>query len=627
MSGTVLVIDETFLQPDEMATRISQFYLQWDMLRQTKIREWQEVQRYIFATDTNKTTNSKLPWSNKTTIPKLCQIRDNLFANYMAAMFPRKKSIIWEGFNKDDDDLQKKATIEQYMTWVMDRNEFYDEVSKLVLDYIDYGNTIATVEWRDGRVEVPGPNGSPPQQLGYVGPSIRRLNPNDIVINPTSPDFSRSPKIVMSLISIGEVKSLLDSEALSDDERKEMDTLYDYLMNVRLHVSNTPGNLVSKDAIYAISGFTSYRMYLESNFAEVLTFYGDIYDENTHTLQKNRIIKVIDRHKVISNRQNPSFFGVAPIYHAGWRTRPDNLWAMGPLDNLVGMQYRIDHLENMKADVFDLIAYPPLKIKGYVEDFNWGPFERIYMGDDGDVMLMSPDVQALKADNQIAILEQKMEEMAGSPKEAMGFRTPGEKTAYEVQRLENAASRIFQNKIAQFERQVLEPLLNAMLELARRKVDVSTIRIWDSEMKVATFQELTAEDLTGNGRLRPFAARHYAEQAIQVQNINNFFGSALGQDQNVLLHFSSVGLAKMAEELLELQDNHIVLPFVRIAEQAQAQQLMHTMQEQTIMQAQTAAGTTEGDHDPNATASNSMGGPPAPGGQGPIPGPGVQPQQ
>jgi hypothetical protein len=41
---------------------------------------------------------------------------------------------------------------------------------------------------------------------------------------------------------------------------------------------------------------------------------------------------------------------------------------MGPLDNLVGMQYRIDHLENLKADVFDLIAFPPLKIKGYVED-------------------------------------------------------------------------------------------------------------------------------------------------------------------------------------------------------------------------------------------------------------------
>ena len=48
---------------------------------------------------------------------------------------------------------------------------------------------------------------------------------------------------------------------------------------------------------------------------------------------------------------------------AGWRPRPDNLYAMGPLDNLVGMQYRIDHLENLKSDVFDQIAYPILKIR------------------------------------------------------------------------------------------------------------------------------------------------------------------------------------------------------------------------------------------------------------------------
>jgi hypothetical protein len=27
---------------------------------------------------------------------------------------------------------------------------------------------------------------------------------------------------------------------------------------------------------------------------------------------------------------------------------------MGPLDNLVGLQYRIDHLENAKADALDL---------------------------------------------------------------------------------------------------------------------------------------------------------------------------------------------------------------------------------------------------------------------------------
>jgi hypothetical protein len=75
----------------------------------------------------------------------------------------------------------------------------------------------------------------------------------------------------------------------------------------------------------------------------------------------------------MSNEENPSWLGKCPIFHAGWRERPDNLYAMGPLDNLVGMQYRIDHLENLKADVFDQIAYPILKIRGDVEDFDFEP--------------------------------------------------------------------------------------------------------------------------------------------------------------------------------------------------------------------------------------------------------------
>src|SRR3546814_6463709 len=59
---------------------------------------------------------------------------------------------------------------------------------------------------------------------------------------------------------------------------------------------------------------------------------------------------------------------------------------MGPLDDLVGMQYRIDHLENAKADAFDLMIQPPLKIVGDVEEFAWGPSAEIYCGEGGDVV-------------------------------------------------------------------------------------------------------------------------------------------------------------------------------------------------------------------------------------------------
>lgn len=596
-SGTdVLIIDE-ILTPDDMASEISNRWMEWDNYRQVKVDEWKEIQKYLFATDTTKTEVKKLPWSNKTTIPKLCQIRDNLYANYTLAQFPKRKWVTWEGNTLNDESSEKKEVIESYMTWAIDRNEFYDEMFKAILDYIDYGNCFVMPCWVDQRVELEDKT-----QVGYVGPSLKRISPLDIVFNPTASNFISAPKIIRSIVSIGEVKAILDQQTGDPEEKERAQELWDYMNEVRGRVEQYPFSTTTKDTIYDIAGFNTYQAYLESGYAEILTFYGDMYEHaapgKPAKLLKNHIIQVVDRHKILCKKPNPSYFGYAPIYHCGWRLRPDNIWAMGPLDNLIGMQYRIDHLENMKADVFDLIAYPPLKIKGYVEDFKWGPFEKIYVGDaDGDVDLISPDVQALNADNQISILEMKMEEMAGSPREAMGFRTPGEKTKYEVQRLENAASRIFQSKISQFERQITENVLNSMLELARRNADPTTIRTIDPEFKIAVFQSLTKEDLTGNGRIRPVAARHFAEQAELIQNLTGFYSSVPGQDPSVLAHFSSVNTARLFEHVLNIEDYGIVEPYIRITEQSQAQQLMNVQDEQSAIETQTPGGIQPGDYD------------------------------
>lgn len=590
MSGKVLVIDD-ILVPDAMATHISRMFNEWDVMRQVKITEWMETSQYVFATDTTKTSNAKLPWSNKTTIPKLCQIRDNLYANYMASLFPKRKWLIWEGASEDDETVEKKKAIESYMSWAIDRNEFYDEISKVVLDYIDYGNCFMMAEW----VDHTSLSEDGKQKLGFVGPALRRISPLDIVFNPTAPHFSTSPKIIRSFISIGEVEDMLMKQSGDENDKTDAAELMTYMKNIRQKFSEHQGSVTAKDDIYRVAGFTDWQNYMGSGTVEVLTFYGDIYDYHTGEFQKNRVIKIVDRHRIVSNVPNPSYFGTAPIYHVGWRVRPDNLWAMGALDNLVGMQYRIDHLENMKADIFDLTAYPMYKIKGYVEDFNHGPMERIYIGDDGDVTVMNQDTNALNADNQIAILEQKMEEMAGAPREAMGFRTPGEKTMYEVQRLENAASRIFQSRTSQFERAGLENVLNAMLELARRNLTQQTIRVFDTTFKAAIFNQLTPEDITGNGRLKPVAARHFAEQSQLFQNITGFLGSAAGADPELRAHFSSVKLAQLMEDLLDIEQYDIVTPFVRLSEQQDAQRIQQVGEEQVQTEALTPSGTTPGD--------------------------------
>lgn len=594
MAGKVLEL-ETILAPDNLGCEIARNYVTWENARAPKIKEWEEIQRYVFATDTTKTSNAKLPWSNKTTIPKLCQIRDNLHANYIASMFPKRQWMKWEGEGEEDEDGTKVKSIQGYMSWVVDRNEFYDEMVKAVYDYIDYGNVFVMPDWVD-KTQVGFKTIK--ERVGYVGPVFRRISPLDIVFNPTAPSFLESPKIIRSYISLGEVAEMIESASFPTEQKEDARNLFEYMQDIRSTAQQHIGTTITKDALYDIAGFDSFSDYLACSTVELLTFYGDIYDVQNKVYLRNYEIKIVDRHKVLCKRPNPSYFGMAPIYHAGWRVRPDNLWAMGPLDNLVGMQYRIDHLENLKADIYDLTAFPLLKIKGHVEDFDWGPFERIYCGDSGDVVPITIDPQILLAESQIKELEAKMEEMAGSPREAAGFRTPGEKTMYEVQRLELAAGRIFQNKINQFERQVTENILNAMLELSRRMIDKTTIRVFDNDLKIADFRVVSAEDISGSGRIKPVAARHFAERALKTQDLNNFFASHAGSDQQVLMHFSSIQLAKMWEELLNIEDDHVVMPFVRISEQADAAKMANSAQQDVSMVSSTPTNHLPGDADP-----------------------------
>lgn len=582
MVGKVMELRDA-ISPDLLATRITEKWVEWETLRQVKKNEWEEVRRYVYATDTAWTTNAKLPWKNRTTIPKICQIRDNLYSNYTATLFPKRKWLEWEANEKDSNSVAKRDSIINYMSWCIEQPNFKHEMDKMILDYIDFGNCFGTVEWTDQRVLLPDGK----TQAGFVGPSIRRVNPLDIVMNPTAENFIESPKIIRSIISLGELRSLLQRMS-NDENREEYERLYDYLKKIRFHARTFQGDWIQRDHLYQMDGFTSFRAYLLQDFVEILTFYGDWYDENNDTFEKNRVITVIDRHKLINNRANASFFGYPPIFQGVWRKKQDNLWGMGPLDNLVGMQYRLDHIENMRADVVDLTTYPVQKIKGFVEDYVWQPGEKIFIGDEGDVELVSPDVQVVNANFDLQRYVATMEEMAGAPKEAMGFRSPGEKTAYEVQRLENAASRIYQNKIYQFS-DFVDNLMNSMLELARRNMaEATSIRVFDDEFKIATFQTLTVDDITGIGRIKAVGTRHFAENAELVQNMTNLTSSGLWQ--TVQPHFSGVKLAKIMEDIFNLKDYEVVTPFIALSEQAEAQMQARALQEQMVKQAGTATG-------------------------------------
>jgi hypothetical protein len=342
---------------------------------------------------------------------------------------------------------------------------------------------------------------------------------------------------------------------------------------------------LDKDEGFQVDGFGNYSEYLQSGTVEFLEFFGDLHDQETGKVLRNHVVTIVDRMYVIRKAALPNWMGHAPIYHVGWRTRPDNLWAMGPLDNLVGMQYRIDHLENLKSDAMDLAVLPPLMIKGEVEEFRYAPGAEIHIDENGDVQELARNVQwVIQADNSIQLLEQRMEMYAGAPREAMGIRTAGEKTAFEVQQLQNAAGRIFQEKATSFEIELLEKLLNAMLETAARNLDKKdVIRVIDDDLGVQQFMSITKEDITASGVIRPVGARHFAAQAQLVQNLSQLSASNIWP--TVAPHLSGKNLSKLVEDVLGLSRYALFKPNAAVFEQQETARLVQQAGEDLEMEA------------------------------------------
>jgi len=568
MVGKVLEVTDLF-DRDRTAENIANFWFQWQSKRSEKIADWVELRNYLFATDTSTTSNSSLPWKNTTTTPKLTQIRDTLHANYMAALFPKDDWLIWEGGDPESVDQGKAKSIQAYMRNKLKEGDFEETVSQLVYDFIDYGNVVGDVEYineshqnADGEI-IPG----------YVGPRATRHSIFDIVFNPAAKSFVDSPKITRYIKTFGELK---DEAETKPEFQYNLDILKK-AEDVRGHMGSIDAADNAKNDAFTVDGFGTLQDYFQSDYVEILEFEGSIHDEQGK-LKRNRLITVIDRSFIIRDIPHPSWFGRSTKVHCGWRPRPDNLYAMGPLDNLVGLQYRIDHLENLAADAMDLSVLPILAFKGNVEEFEYGPLAQIFLGDDGEVTELGKNLQGIiGAKQDISVLEQRMEDMAGAPKQVRGIRTPGEKTAFEVQDLGSRADRMFMEKLRTFEL-MLEKLLNNMLEVARRNVDgTDLVRVIDDDLGVVEFLKIRKEDITAKGKIRPVGAKHFASQSQLFQNLSMIFNSPIGE--MIAPHTSAKKLANMVEEGLGVEKFGIFQENVAVFEQAETQRYINQIQE------------------------------------------------
>jgi hypothetical protein len=112
----------------------------------------------------------------------------------------------------------------------------------------------------------------------------------------------------------------------------------------------------------------------------------------------------------------------------------------------------------------------------------------------------------------------------------------------------------------------------------------------DSEIDAVIFSTITKDDLVSEGALRPMGARHFSERANMLQNVISLTNSALAADPAVKVHLSGKKLAKLLEELVDLDMFKIFGSNVRVFENSETQQLMQKAQEQSDVSAATPAG-------------------------------------
>lgn len=583
--------------PEQEAMEIGRKFDEWKSAQGPWEEMVKEIRHYVYATDTSTTENKKLPFMNNTSIPKIAQIKMNLQANYMSHLFPGDQWINWEAHDRQPDLATKKRVIESYVKTKTRQQDIESVFSDLLEDWIIYGNCFAELIYcnevidhgQDGEIE-----GS---TVKYVGPRLRRISPHDIAFNVAANDFRTGPKIIRYLKSMGD----LAKDAATKPELGYTQELLDRIRSNRDIVSRNHKRISREDnhksSGLVADGFADLMTYYNQDLVEVLEYRGDYWDDLKGELIQNALITVVDRIAIVRKGPAPSWTGSQYIYHSAWGSRPDNLMGHGPLDNLLGMQYKIDKLENLRADIFDHIAYPVTLETGTVEFYGerGAPGGRYVADENGGVQFIRPDATALNADLQIAQTMQLMEEMAGSPKESMGFRTPGEKTKFEVQLLDNAANRIFRNKVERFER-VVEEILNDFIEMARRNLDgFDVIRSLDPQLGLQQFIEVTKEDLAGSGKLYAVGSKHIINQANLLQEFTQLLSTPAGQVINP--HVSRIGLARMFEEILQVEPYTLVRENVGIIEDVESQSIAQTGQAQ-LQEEAAAAGQVPIEEEP-----------------------------
>lgn len=548
-------------EPDYLATAIANKFVAWESARDRWYNNAKETLENLYATSTRDIFNQAKDTDNCTHIPKITQIRDMLITYYLDAMFSLPDYVDWEAYNEESLDINTKDTLKALMAQMLHDSQFQPTIRELVEDYVDYGNAFTTVAMVNETLKLESGVANV-----YNGPKAIRLDPLNVFFDPLAISFEKTPKIIRTIKTLGEL--VAEAEELPESAQVYKEALNRALekrSRIRQTVSTTNAESIKND-ICSIAGCGNWSQYYASDTVELLTFYGDLYDVERNKLYKNSKIVVMDRCSVLLEEPIKNFGFNCNIFKAGWRDRKDNLWSMSPLDNIKGMQFMVDFLENKRADIFNYISNPMWVTKGDVEMPEYlYPGCHVGVDVDGDFKTISPDATALAADTYVDRYQILMEEMAGTPREAMGFRTPGEKTAFEVSQLNTAASRLFNEKTRKFEMEILEPLLTLMMRMyLSDPTRVTRVKMMNED-GVILFKEVNVQDMAVQGRFIATGSNTYTERARQAQTIMQLYNSAIPSDQLVFNYFNPKVIAKVIAHTTGLDKyKDIIQPNARV---------------------------------------------------------------
>lgn len=543
----------------------------WNSSRTQAMELWAEIDSYLHATDTSLLEGGS-NFDHKTHLPILSELHEDLIAIVYSTLFPHDDWLSWKGFEINAITKQIRQKVLSYIKQCHSMNGFSVQMRKVVDDLIRYGNCFTQTYYKNESME-----GEQGMVSGYAGPAIKRISPYDIAFNPVAKEFSKTPKIIRELITVGDLHEMYTSADTDDLGISEEE--FDNLLSRRTGSGNDATERY-KEKQYIPQGFSSINEYYNSGYVELLWFYGDFFCDADNSFSKKRCVVVVDRDTVLIDKEEL----FPAIFKGGWTPRPDNLWSQGPLDKVVGINYMINHRENSKNDAIDKFTYPDRAYVGDVEEIydEVTGHTKYIMPEGGSVSDIRPDSTVLTFDNQIMMHRDLARTSARLPQQLAGFRTAGEKTATEVQSLNDGAFRGFINKAAQMEEDLIENAVQAEIRVAKDNFSSIIKVLEEDEDGILLTTQITEEDLSANGKLIPHGSRRFSRQLQQLQGLTQLANTQIGQ--MVAPHINTYNLAKTVEELYGFDKFGFVNKFASIDEQMEAEERSMLAQQEMVKQ-------------------------------------------